>query len=104
MCSVLAIGNIEIENGVGRFVLTPFFCTIVLWNYWLNATQSTALTFTTTQANVKCNGGSDASITVNGAGGVTPYTYSIDDSVTFPNTTGTFNSLGAGVYKIGLNP
>jgi hypothetical protein len=62
-------------------------------------TQPTALSFTTTQANVKCFGESNGSVTITGNGGATPYSYSLDDAATFPNTTGTFNSLSAGTYK-----
>ena len=62
-------------------------------------TQSTTLAFTTTQQNVKCFGGSDATITILGSGGTTPYTYSLDDAVTFPSTTGVFTTLTAGAYK-----
>jgi large repetitive protein len=61
-------------------------------------TQPTLLSFTGSQNNVKCFGGSDASITLIGAGGVAPYKYSLDDAVTFPNTTGIFTDLSAGSY------
>ena len=62
-------------------------------------TQLTTLAFTTTQQNVKCFGGSDATITISGTGGTSPYTYSLDDAVTFPSTTGIFPGLAAGAYK-----
>jgi hypothetical protein len=62
-------------------------------------TQPTLLGFTSSQNNVKCFGGSDASVTVLGTGGIAPYQYSLDDAVTFPNTTGIFTGLSAGAYK-----
>ncbi len=61
--------------------------------------QPTAITFTTSQVNVFCFGGSNASITVSAAGGTGTYTYSKDNGVTFqlPNI---FTGLTAGTYQI----
>jgi gliding motility-associated-like protein len=55
-------------------------------------------TLTFSQINVKCKGDNTGSITVSGASGTAPYTYS-KDGVTFVSS-GVFNGLTAGVYSI----
>lgn len=65
----------------------------------LNITQPDGLTFTFSQQNVKCFGQSDGTVTLIGIGGKPPYQFSLDDGLTYPNTNGIFNNLGAGAYK-----
>jgi gliding motility-associated-like protein len=50
------------------------------------------------QTDVKCFGASTGSVTVTGAGGVTPYEYSLD-AVTY-QSSGTFNALAQGSYTV----
>lgn len=59
----------------------------------------TPLNTTITTTIVRCNGNSDGSITVNASGGKTPYTYSIDNGVTF-GPSPVFTNLVAGTYNI----
>jgi len=47
-----------------------------------------------------CNGDNTGSITITASGGLGTLSYSIDGGITFPNTTGVFNGLGAGTYNI----
>ncbi len=66
-----------------------------------NATVSDPLQLTgsvTGQINVDCNGNNSGSVTVEGAGGVAPYTYAID-GVNF-QASGTFATLPAGGYTV----
>ena len=56
-------------------------------------------TFTFTQTNVTCNGGSDGSIVVTAASGTAPYQYSMDNGVTF-QASNVFNGLSAGPYNV----
>lgn len=52
----------------------------------------------TAQSNVSCFGGSNASVTVAGSGGTTPYQYSLNGG---PNqASGTFSGLAAGAYTV----
>ncbi|SFJ63362.1 SprB repeat-containing protein, partial [Olleya namhaensis] len=53
----------------------------------------------TSQTNVDCFGTNSATVTVEGAGGITPYTYSIDNGVNYV-TSGTFNDLSEGNYTV----
>jgi len=52
------------------------------------------------QVNVDCNGNNSGSFTIDGVGGTPPYQYSID-GITFSNS-GTFASLGAGLYTVAV--
>jgi len=49
--------------------------------------------------NITCNGGTNGIIFATGAGGISPYTYSIDGGVTF-NPSGIFNNLPSGTYTV----
>jgi SprB repeat len=64
-------------------------------------TVAPLLTFTTTQVNVSCFGGTDANIVVTGSGGTPDYEYSLDNGVTY-QISNTFSGLSAGTYKIGI--
>lgn len=62
-------------------------------------TEPSAVSFTTTQNNVVCNGGNNGSITVTASGGTGTYQYSKDNGSTF-QTSNTFVNLVAGSYTI----
>jgi hypothetical protein len=63
-------------------------------------TQPSAVTFTTGQANVTCNGGANGSITVTASGGSgTGYQYSDNGGSTFQSGN-TFSGLATGTYQI----
>jgi len=53
--------------------------------------------FITTQTNVSCNGLSDGSVTVAGAGGTSPYQYDIGSGI---QASGTFSGLTTGSYTV----
>ncbi len=60
-------------------------------------------TFSTTQANVSCNGNGDGSITVTAAGGTAPYEYSIDNGTTYVASATnpyTFTGLAPATYQV----
>ena len=61
-------------------------------------TEPTALSLSSTQVNVSCNGGSDGSIDLSVAGGTAPYTYSWDDAGS--STTQDISSLPIGTYTV----
>ena len=63
----------------------------------LTLTQPTAVTLTTTQTNVLCNGGT-GSITATGVGGTSPYTFAIGAGTY--STSNTFTGLAAGSYIV----
>lgn len=60
-------------------------------------TEPDALTATTSQTNVSCNGGSNGTATVNVTGGTGDYTYSWSPS---GGTAATANGLAAGTYTV----
>ncbi|SHK71142.1 T9SS type A sorting domain-containing protein [Epilithonimonas mollis] len=60
-------------------------------------TQPTALTATTSQTNIACNGGSSGIATINVSGGTGPYTYSWSPS---GGTAATASGLSAGTYTV----
>lgn len=60
-------------------------------------TQPPALTASSTQNNVTCNGGNNGSATASMNGGSAPYTYSWNTAP--PQTTPTANNLSAGTYQ-----
>ncbi len=65
----------------------------------VSITEPTTLTGSiTSQTNVACNGGNTGSVTVAGAGGTTPYQYSLNGGAY--QASGTFNSLTAGSYTV----
>ncbi|GEP97840.1 T9SS type A sorting domain-containing protein [Chitinophaga cymbidii] len=61
-------------------------------------TEPTALTATTSQVNVSCNGGADGTATITAAGGTPGYTYAW--STTPVQTTATATGLTAGTYTV----
>ncbi len=56
-------------------------------------------TFTLASNNVTCFGNSNGNITITTTSGTAPFIHSIDDGITFPNTTGVFNNLSPNTYK-----
>ncbi|WP_164905437.1 T9SS type B sorting domain-containing protein [Flavobacterium sufflavum] len=63
-------------------------------------TPKTTPTFTFTQTNVSCNGGSDGSIVITAANGIAPYQYSIDNGANY-QPSNVFTGLNAaGTYTI----
>ncbi len=69
----------------------------------VSAVVSALPTFTTTPANVLCNGAATGSITVTVAGGTSPYSFSKNNGVTYSAATVspyTFAGLSAGTYVI----
>ncbi len=61
--------------------------------------QPTAVTATAIKTDVSCIGGNDGSIIINGAGGISPFTYRFGTSGAY-NSVNTFNNLRAGSYRI----
>jgi large repetitive protein len=64
---------------------------------------ATAVSGSTSQADVLCFGGGTGSITITGAGGVGPYDFSIDGGATYPEVDlldHTFPNLTAGLYNL----
>ncbi len=59
-------------------------------------TEPTALTATTIQTNVSCNGGNNGSASVYATGGTAPYTYAWSNS----GNNSTSNDLSAGTYSV----
>jgi hypothetical protein len=101
---------------VGSTVSNTFFTSSSLKYlscFWNHATQSIETLFDniylpslapltssiSAQTNVDCFGNNTGSVTVAGAGGTSPYSYS-KDGLDFTNTTGVFGSLVAGSYTI----
>jgi hypothetical protein len=56
--------------------------------------------FTLAYTDITCKGGSDGTITVTPTSGTAPFTYSKDNGITFPNSSGLFNNLLPGAHKI----
>jgi len=79
------IGHVLDDNGCSNFI-------------GIFITEPTVLTGSiTAQTNVSCNGLSDGSVTVAGAGGTSPYLYDIGSG---NQTSGTFSGLSAGNYTV----
>ena len=71
----------------------------------VQVTEPTLVTYSTSSTNVVCNGANDGTITIDGNGGVAPYTYSITNGVGAFQVGAnpfTFNSLTPGTYFAGL--
>ena len=62
----------------------------------VTVTQPTQMVVSASSINVSCYGGSDGILTAMIAGGIAPYSYSLDGTNFFP--TGDFNGLVAGTY------
>jgi hypothetical protein len=86
----LAAGDYAV---VAQDVLTG--CTAELL---LSVDENSAVELTATVADASCNGDEDGSIMAMGAGGMMPYTYSIDGGA--PQANGTFDDLAAGDYDV----
>jgi gliding motility-associated-like protein len=67
----------------------------------VNITQPPALTLTTTQINVTCNGLSTGSATATATGGTLPYIYALEQPVQI-SPTGIFTGLAAAQYTTGV--
>ncbi len=50
--------------------------------------------------NVTCFGAANGSLSFTASGGIAPYTYSINNGVSYPNATGIFSGLSAAQYKL----
>jgi len=61
-------------------------------------TTPPAVIVTANLVSPKCHGGNDGSITINAAGGSSPFMYSINDGATYQSSN-VFNALVAGQYK-----
>jgi hypothetical protein len=98
--SVATISNTGLATGVssGTSVITFTNSTgcVNTATLTVNATPSTDFTKT----DVQCFNTNTGSITIIASGGSAPYTYSIDNGASYPNSSGTFNNLGIGTYKI----
>ncbi len=57
-----------------------------------------ALSVSESQTNVSCNGGSDGSATLTGAGGTAPYTYTFNSVSSTSAAAAVYNGLAAGSY------
>ncbi|MFC0605836.1 beta strand repeat-containing protein, partial [Winogradskyella pulchriflava] len=68
-------------------------------NATINQPSETLSATVTNITNVDCNGGANGSITVEAAGGTSPYQYSIDNGATNQGS-GLFENLTAGAYTI----
>ena len=93
-------GNTAIQSGTYNIALTTINGCDSLFTVNLTVLNVTA---TTTVINAKCFGSSDGSITVNATGGVNPYTFVMNTSITQSgiNTT-TFSNLAAGNYSFDI--
>ena len=85
--------------------LTPGFYTITFTDFigcsgtnTVTLTTNPPITATSTNVMPLCNGNANGSITINAAGGVAPYQYSINGGVTF-QVSPTFTGLAAGTYN-----
>lgn len=62
-------------------------------------TQPSAISITSTQSNITCNGANNGTINLSVSGGTPPYTYLWSNSMTTPNLM----SLSPGVYQVTVN-
>ncbi|HEY9259018.1 gliding motility-associated C-terminal domain-containing protein, partial [Chitinophaga sp.] len=86
-------------ESINNLVAGTYTCTITDMNgctgtVSVTITEPDVLSFTTSQVNVNCNGGSTGSATVTPAGGTSPYSYLWSNGA----TTATINNLTAGTY------
>ena len=83
-------------RGWNQVTVTDGKCDLVD-SVYIGAPQPVGIDATTQQIKpVTCNGGSDGSITIDGKGGVGPYTYKWGQGTTGPTTT----NLTAGAYQV----
>lgn len=61
--------------------------------------EPTYVSSSISKVHLSCIGSGDGQITLNGAGGIPPYQYSLDNGSTF-QSSGTFTGLDAGTYNI----
>jgi len=81
----------------GNYSVTVYDATPSSKNLTISISEPLALTVTiSSQKNVKCNGGSDGSVTVAVSGGKSPYTYSWNNG----KTTASIAGLTAGSYSV----
>ena len=95
----------EVEDlnsiGAGTYTVTVTDangCTISQ-DFTVNEPATAVSQSLTAQTNLVCSGVNEGSITIAGSGGVSPYTYSIDNGSNY-QVSGTFSSLPAGSYSI----
>jgi gliding motility-associated-like protein/uncharacterized repeat protein (TIGR01451 family) len=90
-------GNYEVYVRDNNGDAVAGFCQEV---FPITITQHAPLSFTPNQTNVNCNGVSNGAISITSfAGGQGPYTYSIDNGVTYV-TNSDFTNLSAGTYQV----
>ncbi|MBK5278409.1 MAG: gliding motility-associated C-terminal domain-containing protein [Bacteroidia bacterium] len=65
----------------------------------ITISQPVAVTFTSVDVSVSCNGSNDGSITITASGGNNTYQYSKDNGVTF-QLGSSFSALAAGIYQV----
>ncbi|MDA0686157.1 MAG: hypothetical protein O3C22_04965, partial [Bacteroidetes bacterium] len=65
---------------------------------WMTVSQPSALSGSSSNTNVSCNGGSDGLAIISGTGGVSPYSYKIGNGTY--QTNDSFGTLSAGQYLI----
>ncbi len=76
---------------------------VAVWNTPIEITQPAQLKITTlAKTDITCFGLTDGTISFTGTGGTGVISFSIDNALTFPNTTGLFSGLAAGIYKLKL--
>ncbi|MDM1366749.1 T9SS type A sorting domain-containing protein, partial [Myroides marinus] len=92
-------GNAATATGLaaGIYTVTVMDANACTMTYTFAITQPTALTATTSQTNVSCNGGTNGTATVIPSGGAGGYTYSWAPS---GGTAATATGLAAGTYTV----
>ena len=106
----------EYRIGTGSYGSSPTFGTLTVGSYTIGVRDSKGCTTTLTvnitqpaaalslsnssQTNVSCFGGNDASVTVSAAGGTAPYEYRIGTGAY--GSSPTFGTLTVGSYTIGV--
>ena len=82
---------------IGTYTVTVTDATSCSTTQTVTITQPSALTATTSQTNISCNGGSNGTATVVAAGGTSPYTYAWTPS---GGTAATATGLAQGNYTV----